>query len=624
MKRSPFVVVAGLVLSMALSPDARAGCNTIPDAESAVTSGFAVLAEQDPAAEIPTLERNLIGFKGALGRMDRFALIPGQTTGFRLEPDGQCVHATERGLTVQKVPVGLALENPSMGRDVLGGTREPLESNLVLSIFTQRAPGEGVQALVLASEKVCEALAAGIGHGVRERGVELRCVPGAPVEVHPVGGRPHVQVRLPVDRKLYGGDDTGLRGPATVVLTEGLWNPDKYLTLLSKITAEGCAAHCDALVGIGASACVDRFYAILPDGKVVDDKIACEVTVPPDITKNVFKKQCENLVPPPAGLAPCDDNDPISPLQLWEDSCGGIHIPFDWTGIRKTASTPSTDITRWVAGRSATSRTEAGNPDSSRIWIPGREFLGSTPWDDASGTLGTTKWRKTDIDVWYPDDPSEEVGLRGSTDQPDSIVHVFPRMPVSIVCWNGAGTEGCMRVAEGGGVTCACEERYPAGCKCAIPNRPQYFECEGGDYDGMPCTRHGHCNSAQGSPNPNGSCSRKPTCRPDNKNGVWSGPWPGPPPPGMGQCWDDDDCTQPNFSCGHRLFDLKDRKKGPQAPEDLRELDAKIVTATGSRPRRGVCKNERITTCNHTPANPCAGNQGPCRGYTLRAEGKKN
>ena len=40
MERSSLVaVVAALVLSMALGPDARASCNSIPDAESAVASG---------------------------------------------------------------------------------------------------------------------------------------------------------------------------------------------------------------------------------------------------------------------------------------------------------------------------------------------------------------------------------------------------------------------------------------------------------------------------------------------------------------------------------------------------------------------------------------------------------
>ena len=107
MERSPLVVVvAALVLAVALSPDAWANCNAIPDAESAMITGYQESAEDDPMMAPPAPGTGPIGFKGALGRMDRIALIPGQTTGFRIQPDGQCVDGGDGRFTVRNFPGG--------------------------------------------------------------------------------------------------------------------------------------------------------------------------------------------------------------------------------------------------------------------------------------------------------------------------------------------------------------------------------------------------------------------------------------------------------------------------------------------------------------------------------------
>ena len=245
------------------------------------------------------------------------------------------------------------------------------------------------------------------------------------------------------------------------------------MDLISTIAAGGCAGNCEALVNYDALACIDHFYAVLKHGVVIRDQIPCEVIIPgcspsdpycpnPTIEKNVFQALCDDLEPPPPDLAQCgaDPNPnptptptPANPtLHLWEDSCGGVHIPFDWTEIRKdNSTTPPTDITRVVAGRSATSRTEKGEAQTatSVSGSPGGSSWARTPWADPQGTAATTDWRKPEIDVWYSDESPHEIGLRGSTDGPDSIVHVYPRMPVSIVCKNGPDDEGCMGVAGG-------------------------------------------------------------------------------------------------------------------------------------------------------------------------------
>jgi hypothetical protein len=68
---------------------------------------------------------------------------------------------------------------------------------------------------------------------------------------------------------------------------------------------------------------------------------------------------------------------------------------------------------------------------------------------------------------------------------------------------------------------------------------------------------------------------------------------------------------------------LGDRKDTPSKPNVIL-LDAKISHSTDARERRGVCSGDRKTTCNrNSPRIVCDATGGKCRGYTLRAEGKK-
>jgi hypothetical protein len=611
MERSSLVaVVAALVLSMALSPDAWASCNSIPDAESAVASAATGFVKHGLVTKIAPSRGGVIGFKGALGRIDRIHLIPGQTMGFRIQPDGQCVNASNGKLTLREVPGRRTFEGALDEKD------EGTGSNFVVSLITGDPPDSGPQLLVLASEKVCGTLDAGIGREVRERGFDLRCEPLAPKLVKPVIGPRHVQVALPPKRKAFIHDGKALDGPAKVVLTKGLPNPADYLDMLAGVAQDGCAAHCGALIEAQAWGCQDSFYAILRNGEVMRDEIPCEITIPKGVQKNVFKELCEDKAQLPADLAQCK-NDPTDDLQLWEDSCGGIHIPFDWTEIRKE---DGTSITRKVAGRTATSRVRVGYPDhEKRIWIPGPEFLGSTPWDDASGSLPSTDWRKPEIEPWYPEDQSgnevspNEAGLQGTVDKDDSIVHVYPRMPVFLACRNGSDLEGCMGVRENGGVSCECGDRYDrATCVCEKLVSPMYFQCDSGEFEGMPCTRHDHCKSKSGN---SGNCSQKPSCQPNNPNRVWGGPWPGAPlqAPGIGECWNDDDC-QGSLTCGRRLFDF------PGAGAQV-ALDVKIPHGS-NKEGRGVCPGPpRDDKCHKN--KDCPTGKGNCRGFTLQAQEKK-
>jgi hypothetical protein len=54
------------------------------------------------------------------------------------------------------------------------------------------------------------------------------------------------------------------------------------------------------------------------------------------------------------------------------------------------------------------------------------------------------------------------------------------------------------------------------------------------------------------------------------------------------------------------------------------ELDAQIEDKPGARERRGACKKNPKQFCSNIQSTKkaCGANEGACRGYTLRAEGK--
>ena len=597
--RSAFSAAAMLLLGFAVTSSARAACNAIPDAASNSVGATRVIAIQEgKAAQSPAVVPGVIGFKAGLGRIDRMHILPGATSGFRVQADGLCIQQGEGGkLSVRDLP-------GPRSSDRLEG------SDFIVSLLSKSVADGSIRAFVLGDGTACGILGDVGSHESGDTNVELYCEPLPPVVERPETGQLNIRVRLPDSGGLFVGD-VPLTGPVTVLVTPKPRSRAMYDALVVPITTDGCAKHCGELANSDALGCLGMAYAILPSDTVVSDPITCDVSIiPPGVSKNVFKEKCEDSSPPATDLESCDDD--RTELQLWEDSCGGVHIPFDWDAIRKNTTT-NTDVTRVVAGRSATARAEKGKLADSRIWVPGREFLGSTPWDDITGTVTPADWRKPDIEVWYPSASPEEIGLRGSVDELDSVVHIYPHMPVSLACGGVSGEEACMAVEGGGGIQCACRDRYAADCDCIKLASPKYFACEGGDFDHMPCTRHRHCNSKPGSGNPDGTCSRKPSCRKDGKHGVW----PAAAAPSNTECWDKHACGTAHPQCGYRLFDISDRKDHPTHPGRI-DLNAEIATAGASR--RGVCEANPNTKCN--PSSQCSGSV-KCRGYMLRAEGEK-
>jgi hypothetical protein len=421
-----------------------------------------------------------------------------------------------------------------------------------------------------------------------------------------------------------------------VVLTRKPERAADYTALLERIHAQGCANACAGLLENGALGCIDELYSVAANGIAKSDPVPCFVGAT-TVSKQDFRAQCEDVdVPSPDPDAAKCSTAQIKPttLSFWQDVCGGIHIPFDWTEIRKDKD--DKEINRIVAGHSGLSSTLA--TVGLRVWVPGREFIGSTPYDDPQGTKDTTDWRRPDVDVWYSGMP-ESIGLIGTTDQKDSIVHAFPRMLARAACNVTTGDEACTSVEgrySGSGRNCACRDRYAADCSCKPLNPERYFACTGAaEVEGMPCTRHAHCNNPEVG-KPNGTCSGQPTCRPRTSDGVWA---KGKKHDTGTKCWNDEPCkavrlcsnkdtescvadsdcpasgTCSETWCGYHLFNFDDRKQN-----GIITLDTEIKTG-GSRVGRGVCKKDSTKVCNNDTGNPkaCGASDGSCRGYTLQA-----
>jgi hypothetical protein len=580
------IVTGFLGLTIGIASEAGAGCNAIPDADS--------ITGLQPA--VP----GLIGFKSALGRIDRLHLLPTKNPSFRIQPDGICVRSAD-GIKpiIRPVPEDLDIRD------------------YAVSVLVKPANGGPSHALVLGAKGVCKPFGPPEkAREMKEGQIALRCEP-IPPSVEHSDGRLNIRVALPGDGNLFQSspkDKISMSGEVTVLITLKPEDVESHRALLQEIGSNGCASQCSQLMESEALACNDDIYRLTISGTFESDPIPCAVGAA-TVTMNNFQEQCEDTQDYPL-LAPCAGNP--TQLRFWQDSCGGIHIPFDWTDIRKKDQQPQS-ITRVVAGRSGTARIEKGK--GMRIWIPGREFLGSTPYMASVGPTSTVDWRFPEIDVWYPDEPSAEMGLRGSVDKDNSIVHVYPRMPVWVVCDNVVSDEACMSVEgheHGYGLNCACEDRYAPGCTCTKLTSPRYFACDGGDFDGMPCTRHMHCNSPAGG-GPNGKCSEQPTCQPPGEAGIWK---PGRDHTTGTKCWEKANCAGLGsaYECGYRLFGFDDRNQN-----GVIELDAKIEDLVAASKRRGACKDKRGQFCSNLPSNKkaCGPQEGTCRGYTLSAHEEK-
>src|SRR5262249_58428737 len=118
---------------------------------------------------------------------------------------------------------------------------------------------------------------------------------------------------------------------------------------------------------------------------------------------------------------------------------------------------------RQVQGQTALPQKNGAAED--RLWIPGAEFVGTLSEADVTGTGPgfVTDPRRARLDVWFP--TNQEFGVRGIADKPQSILHVVPRLGVTLLC--ATKDEACMAVPtvpSFEATRCACPDRYAPDC----------------------------------------------------------------------------------------------------------------------------------------------------------------
>lgn len=559
-----------LLVSAAAVHTAGAACNNIPSIDR-VTLGKPP-PSTDPAS---------FGFKGALGRIDRVHALPAAGKA------GSSADAPALTVVADGICVG-----PD-GRPVEAGTPKlaAVEDLVALVYFRSR---DKTRSMVRAygTADSCSALAAAVNadQGKSVVSVMRTCSADGLKAVKLAAGGSGLRIPVPDATELgSGGASSAVR---IVVAAKG-----KAADLVIRAADQSCSQMCAQSAKGSLEICIDEIYA-LTGKRYESDPIPCHVEIPSSLTAaNDFAKSCENedATPPQ-----CSQSHPARSLKLWQDTCGGVHVPFDWKAIRTLSN--GTKIKREVRGRTGVGRRKSD--DDPAVWIPGREFLGSTPIADPQGTSAGVDWRKPLVDVWS--ETPEEFGLQGVVDQNDSIVHIFPRLRTKVVCSAAAKPNACMGVDDdpmGKYLFCACSDFGPGPCSCNEVGTARYFVCGSGDRRGMPCTRDRHCTGG-------GRCDGQPHCQ--DAGDVWTRD---KPDDSGTECTVDDDCkTQgQKTQCGYRLFNLHDAIDN----DDLIVLDPKLVGG-GPHKRRGVCKNDGTTPCgNGMGPGPCA--HGECRGYQLRA-----
>lgn len=624
------LLVAVFLLAVFVAYDAWAACNSLPTVSEVTAKGTQAipLVVTNSGSGSPAFDPELLAlrYKGTVGRTDGVHFVAGP---MRFVADGICVRRGEK-----------APDDPRIR------TMGDVEDVIVFVIFDS-PPGHPVPVWAYSAAEEpstrlafsLETLRKELDHALDKPGV-ARLLPtrwddrADPLPLpHGVVGLSVARPRLAIGsaEPTFAGLSLASSAVRVVAMHAGKRSAERVAQTLAYFVQHKCEmAACGRFAEDNITLCIDKIYSrvsIAQGVKIyVEDPFLCTVEIPApggvEIDYNDFAGQCEIL---PGSMAPPDlascSNVP-STIRFWRSECGAIHFPLDYTTIRRKRlpDGTTTEIDRMLTGRSGVGRGK--NVDRRRIFIPGREFLGSTPPHDPSASLPGTKWRLPDVEPWYPAGPeSAELGLRGTVDKNRSIVHIFPRRPAFRTCPAASGLEGaCMGINQSG-IFCANDGSAIPPPTCNVTSdEGKYFACKGGGRDDMPCTRDLHCRRKNTTEPQDGSCTRKPLCR--TKGTVWrykkNAPYPGPGTP----CWTDTDCG-PDEQCGYSLFDFADRVDA----DGLHTLDTTIVAATAptSRERRGACVQDETTECTNdgTGAGPplCASNDR-CRGYVLTAEGE--
>jgi len=623
-----FSAVAIIASAAVTALPADASCNAVPDALqiSGMTDSGKNIKKQLPE-DLP--------YRGDFGRVNRAMLVPGVTASIVMGPDLGCAErllvATDgsREASPEDV-IGIALFHDQVTGPEFAIYATPEVRGRVERVFRQQS-GKDASSLSInwQSDKL----------EVRQERGPL--------------GRDTYRVRFGYpeaspSRRQHAKDMRVLSGPMTVALVgateQGVAN---VAELAQKLRAGGCERVREDFEKVHdgyvcAGTIYDDFAVVPEDGGrraasalhprcnlsiLVQDPIPCEITALSALELD-FGKQCQSSKLTGLQMSACG-NKP-SKLGFDVDHCGGVHFPISWKNILA----PGFGIggkRRIVSGVSGVSR-ERYPKKGGRIIVPGREFVGSTHPLDVNGKVGD--WRKPDIEVIQPG-KNQLVGLKGSVDQLNSVVHVYPRLATSHHCKFAGGTppsgppftEACLGVEQmekGGTEKCACDDRVGMSCQCLVLGPAKYYACSGGSLAGMPCTRPIHCNLAS---NP-GHCDGTPTCR--RIGDVWKKGKKHSQKTGLGNypCETDAECKGKKDNagyltpqCGYSLFEFRDPPK--YAPHVV-TLDYGLSFNAGIPPQRGTCSGDHTRACTKSSINfwQCWF-AGSCTGYALHAGGTK-
>jgi hypothetical protein len=567
--------------------EARAACNVIPDPTTQLLSA-PVTTGPAQALKVAVEQENArfggkVPYKGAVGRIDRVFLSPEGKRSLLIAADGRC-----------------APDGTAAAFDVAE------KSDLVAALIVTPASGAPTVAVATGGRAACPALTGDSGD-VLNTACEDAAITAVPDQKNVLA------VSLP--RVAIAPDARGVK----LALFRAT-SPAQLEASVQRLAALDCAALCGAGASSeGIGACIDQIYAPteLSTAQLVvygaPDMVRCKLGVgaPTPIPWNTFAAQCRNGDGWAAPMPGCTTNttNPPTTITMWEDDCHGIYVPMKYGALLGPLPNNKWEWERQVQGQAAL--TQKGGASDDNLWVPGAEFVGTLAETDLTGVGPfSSDPRRAQLDVWFPSE--FELGIRGVSDKPESILHVVPRLGATLLCADGPD-EACTSVPTVPSLDatrCACRDRYAPDCKCDPAGVAKYFQCSNSD---MPCTRHAHCY-------PGGLCNKQPTCQ--KEGDVWKKG--GPNTAGPTKCWHDGHCTQANKTqCGFLLFNV-----GPVREANKKEivLDSKL-TGAGARKRRGACRDTGTPSkprkkCDNSGGNPaCAAGEGDCAEYLLEALG---
>jgi hypothetical protein len=628
--------MVGAAAFVSLTPEfASSSCNQIPSADVLRTKSItdSGKAPSEGAANFADALSDLtwngeIPYKGALGRASRSLIVPQSDIGVTVASDFTCV----RGV-------------------VDAGPRGSVErEDLVSAIFYYRRAPNGRVAHVFArlfadDDEYCEEIDAGLP--LRDGDA-----PDAEFEFSVIEDCTRDQWRIVGERQrgenteykvalpILPGDVNADRGVDAEVRVAVLREPaanELGALVRSVAAASKCADRCGQTgATTGLDVCVDELYQTdTIDGGVAVafslDPVSCNIAIPQSgiqCGENDYQKLCTS--PDMMGFAECKGaSSGVNEIAFWRSKCGGIHFPFSWGEIRADPADPNDpdkNKDRVLAGMTATARKKKQAGVEHRIYLPGKEFTGSTDCVSQCSDPPCTNagdWRIPEIDLWAQAAGATTLGLTGVVDKNASVIHVYPRTKAAIQCKDPndpAKRQGCMKVDRYQGkrrALCACRDREPVGCDCLQTATPRFFECEAppnwtGAYEfaGLPCMRHDHCPFG-------GYCSADPTCLDEDK-AIWKKN----ASLGTVSCQDETPCANGEV-CGFRLFDFSERV---DATTGVGKLRRKVTGAPNSAETRGYCSNKRDKRCkkhqNCKGAAICSlGQTCECTGFLASAEG---